>query len=164
MRMIFALAPLALLAACNSGADTADTTTNTDVAADGSGGVAMPEPAMTVVTDAENAIDWTGTYAGTAADGAAVSLTLNRGDTYSWTSTAAGGQPTTATGSFSWYRDGSRVLLDDAAGGAIYAVGTGVVFKLASNAAPITGTMDRATALVRAVAPVAPAAPADPAK
>jgi hypothetical protein len=154
MRKLLLIAPLALLAACNNSADTADATGG-DAAV-----VAAAEPALTVVADAENAIDWTGTYAGTDASGAALSLTLNRGDTYSWSSTPAGGTATTATGTFSWYRDRSRILLDDAGGNAIYAVGTGAIFKLANADAVTTGNMDRASALVRAVAPAAPAAPA----
>jgi hypothetical protein len=155
MRTLLLLAPLALLAACNN-ADTAEK--GGDAATVGAAAVA--EPAMTVVADAENAIDWTGTYTGTDASGAALSLTLNRGDTYSWSSTPAGGTATTATGNFNWYRDGNRILLDDAGGNAIYAVGNGVIFRMANADAPTTGTMDRATALIRAVAPPAPAAPA----
>ncbi len=154
MRKLLLIAPLAMLAACNNGADSANATGG-DVTA-----VAAAEPALTVVADAENTIDWTGTYAGTDASGTAMSLTLNRGDTYSWSSTPAGGTATTATGSFSWYRDGNRILLDDAGGNAIYAVGTGVIFKMANADAPTTGTMDRASALVRAAAPAAPAEPA----
>lgn len=157
MRTLLLIAPLALLAACNN-SDSA--TATADATPADATATAAPEPALTVVADAENTIDWTGTYTGTDASGATVSLTLNRGDTYSWSSTPAGGTATTATGSFNWYRDGSRILLDDAGGNAIYAVGTGVIFKMANADAPTTGTMDRATALVRAAAPAAPAAPA----
>ena len=160
MRKLLLMAPLALLAACGGG-DTAekaaDTATTTDTAAPAPAG-----PAMTVVADAENAIDWTGTYTGTDASGANVSLTLLRGDTYSWVATPVApsqGGGNTAEGSFNWYRDGSRILLDDAAGNAVYAVGDGVLFRLPNAEAPITGTMDRATALVRTVSPSGPPAP-----
>ena len=158
MRKLMLIAPLALLAACNNAAETADKGGD---AATADAATAAPEPALTVVADAENAIDWTGTYTGTDASGATVSLTLNRGDTYSMTTTTGGGVAgAPVTGSFNWYRDGSRILLDDAGGNAIYAVGTGVIFKMANADAPTTGTMDRASALVREAAPAAPAAPA----
>lgn len=157
MRKLLVIAPLALLAACNN----ADTATDTAGAAGASGSAtATAEPAMTVVADAENTIDWTGTYTGTDASGATVSLTLNTGDTFSMTSTTGGGVAgAPVNGSFSWYRDGNRILLDAAGGGAIYAVGNGALFRMANAEAPTTGPMDRTTALIRAAAPAAPAEP-----
>lgn len=162
MRILLAALPIALLAACNSGADTA-TATADDAYGPAAATPAAPEPAMTVVTNARTATNWAGTYTGTLADGAAASLTLNADETYAWTMTPAGGTPVNVTGGFTWYRDGARVLLDAAGGGAIYAVGDGVIFKMANRDAPITGTMARESALVRAVAPAAAAPAAAPA-
>jgi hypothetical protein len=59
------------------------------------------------------------------------------------------------------------VLLDDAGGKAVYAVGDGVIFKMADKDAATTGTLPRETALIRdpAVAAVpAAGAPAPAAK
>ncbi len=149
------LAPLALLAACGKSETAAPA--EATVIANTAAPATAPEPAMVAVANARTAVQWPGTYSGTVG-GASVNLTLNPDLSYSWTSTPAAGTPTSVSGTFSWYRDGGRILLDAAAGKAIYAVGDGVLFKMADKDAPVTGPLARDTALVRTVAPVAPAA------
>ena len=68
------------------------------------------------------------------ADAKTSTLKLNADDTYEWT----GADGKTAKGAFSWYKDGSRILLDDAGGKAIYAIADGAVYKLADKDAPVT--------------------------
>lgn len=161
MRKLLALAPFALLAACGGSNDaaTADQTATVEAPV-------AAEPAMTATDNARTAVQWAGAYTGAEA-GAAVTLTLNPDSTYALSKTPAGGTATVTNGTFSWYRDGGRVLLDDAGGKAVYAVGDGVIFKMADKDAATTGTLPRETALIRdpAVAAVpAAGAPAPAAK
>ncbi len=143
MRSILILAPLALLAGCGGEkpADPAVEAEATPAAAE-----ATPAALPAVVANAKTAVKWAGTYAGKDAAGAALKLTLNADDTYEWVA----GTAAPVKGKFNWYKDGARLLLDDAGGKAVYAVADGAIYKLAGPDAPITGPFTADQALTRA--------------
>lgn len=129
-RLILPLAALALVSACKKEAAPAADASEAAAAATTAAAVAMP--ALTTNARAGNA--YAGTYTQTAATGT-TTLTLAADGTYGWT----GADGKEVKGKFSWYKDGSTILLDAAGGKAVYALADGGVYKLASNDAPRTG-------------------------
>ncbi|MFC4294162.1 hypothetical protein ACFO0A_03710 [Novosphingobium tardum] len=127
MRLLLPLAALAMVSACSKPAPAPEATATADVAA------ATPVALPTVGPNARTTLNYAGTYQQVGADGKVTSLKLNKDDTYEWTD--ATGKVT--KGSFSWYKDGSRILLDAGAGKAVYAIADGAVYKLADKDAPV---------------------------
>lgn len=144
MRISPALAPIAsllLLAACSNqpNADNGAPANPAD----------MPEPALTALANARTAIDWTGTYLAMTPEGGRSVLTLMADNSYVWSATAPGSQPANVRGKARWDASGGRLTLDAAADNASFAVGDGVVFRLATPDAPASGAMARESALFR---------------
>ena len=144
---------MAGLTACKKAPEATDTATTE---ASSTGGVATTAPAdvpmPAVPANARTVVVWDGTYNGTDATGAAVSLTLNKDMTYAWTA----GTAAPVTGKFNWYRDAQRILLDEKGGKVVYAVADGAIYRLASTEAPVTGPFERTVMLTKVVAPAAP--------
>ena len=92
-----------------------------------------PAPLPSVAVNARTSLNYTGTYSQVGADGAVTTLKLNADDTYEWSD--AGGKVT--KGTFTWYQDGARILLDAPGGNAVYALADGAVYKLADKDAPV---------------------------
>ena len=130
-RFILPLVALAMVSACKKEA----AVDGADAAATASASAAAPAALPTVAANARTALQFAGSYSQTGADGKVSTLKLNADDSYELT----GADGKTAKGTFSWYKDGSRLLLDAAGGKAIYAVADGAVYKLADKDAPITG-------------------------
>lgn len=126
-----ALPALALaLAACGD-SDEVDTTTESQ-------GTAIADPATDyppVATDARSSLDWAGTYEQRTADGRIRSLTLGEGDTY--TLTDAEGVET--TGTFNWYADNSRILIQVDGEDMVFAIADGTIYRLSGPDAAIDG-------------------------
>ncbi len=130
-RILLPLAALAMISACKK-ADPAPVATDTATATT----AAMTPAAMpTVGANARTTLQYAGDYRQTSPDGKATSLKLATDDSYTWTD--ATGKIT--KGKFSWYKDGSTILLDEAGGKGVYAVADGAIYKLASKDAPRTG-------------------------
>lgn len=131
-RIVLPLIALAMVSACKKNEPApAATTTDGAVVATTAAPVAMPA----LLPNARTSGKVAGTYTQTGADGKTTTLVLNANDTYSWT----GADGKAVTGKFSWYKDGSTILLDAAGGKGVYAIGDGGVYKIASNDAPRTG-------------------------
>lgn len=131
-RILLPLAALAMISACKK-ADPAPVATDTAMASDAA--IATPAAMPTVGANARTTLQFAGDYRQTSADGKATSLALAADESYVWTD--ATGKVT--KGKFSWYKDGSTILLDEAGGKGVYAVADGAVYKLASKDAPRTG-------------------------
>jgi len=127
-RIILPLIAVAALSACKKEAPAPEAT---EAAAPAAAPAALP----TVAANARTTVQFAGSYTQTGADGKTSTLKLNADDTYELT----GADGKTVKGGFNWYKDGSRLLLDDAGGKAIYAVADGAVYKLADKDAPTTG-------------------------
>lgn len=130
-RMILPLVALAMVSACKKEATPEATASEAAATATTAAPAAMPA----LLANARTSGKVAGTYAQTGADGKTSTLVLTAGDTYEWT----GADGKTAKGKFSWYKDGSTILLDAAGGKAVYAIADGGVYKLADNNAPRTG-------------------------
>jgi hypothetical protein len=128
--LIPAIAALALVAGCKGKAPEAVPTETAVVATE-----AAPAPMPAVATNARGTVKFAGTYTQTGADGKATSLALTADDKYTWT----GADGKAVSGTFSWYKDGSTILLDAAGGKATYAIADGAVYKIAGKDAPRTG-------------------------
>jgi hypothetical protein len=128
MRLILPLAALALLAACNKAEPVPEATAESQA-----GAVESPAALPTVAANARTSLKYAGAYSQVGADGKVTTLKLNADDTYEWTDAA--GKAT--KGTFSWYKDGSRILLDQAGGKAVYALADGAVYKLVDKDAPV---------------------------
>ncbi len=128
-RILLPLAALAMISACKK-SDPAPVATDTAAAT-----AATPAAMPTVGANARTTLQYAGDYRQTSADGKATSLSLATDDSYVWTD--ATGKVT--KGKFSWYKDGSTILLDEAGGKGVYAVADGAVYKLASKDAPRMG-------------------------
>jgi hypothetical protein len=126
MRLILPLAALALVAGCNKAEPTPEATPT-------AAAVATPAALPTVSPNARTSLKYAGAYSQVGADGKVTTLRLNPDDTYEWSDPS--GKVT--KGTFSWYKDGSRILLDAAGGKAVYAIADGAVYKLASKDAPV---------------------------
>lgn len=131
MRIILPLLALALVAGCKGQAPAPEASGEATAAATAAAAPVMPA----VATNARTTLKFAGSYAQTGADGKATTLTLNADDSYEWT--GADGKP--VKGSFSWYKDGSTILLDAAGGKGVYAIADGAVYKIADKDAPRTG-------------------------
>jgi hypothetical protein len=129
-RLILPLAALALVSACKKEAAPAADASEAAAAATTAAAVAMPA----LTTNARAGTAYAGTYTQTAATGT-TKLTLAADGTFEWT----GADGKAVKGKFSWYKDGSTILLDAAGGKAVYALADGGIYKLASNDAPRTG-------------------------
>jgi hypothetical protein len=127
--LIPALAAVALVAGCKGKAPEPVATEVAVVATE----TAAPMPA--VATNARGTVKFAGTYTQTGADGKATSLALTADDKYTWT----GADGKAVSGAFSWYKDGSTILLDAAGGKATYAIADGAVYKIVNKDAPRTG-------------------------
>ena len=134
-RLILPLAALALVSACKKAETPAADGSEAAVAA---ATTAAAMPALTA--NARTGTGYVGSYTQTGADGKATTLTLAADGTYGWT----GADGKEVKGKFSWYKDGSTILLDAAGGKGVFALADGGAYKLASNDAPRTGfTVDQ---------------------
>lgn len=132
-RFVLPLAALAMVSACKKDAPVSEAT---DVASASASAAATAPVVMPAVTPgARTAGKYAGSYSQTGADGKVSTLKLAADDTYELT----GADGKAVKGAFSWYKDGSRILLDAAGGKAIYAVADGAVYKLADKDAPLSG-------------------------
>jgi hypothetical protein len=127
MRLILPLAALALVTACNKSEPVPEATAEAQADA-----VATPAALPTVGANARTTLKYAGAYSQVGADGKVTTLRLKPDDTYEWSDPA--GKVT--KGTFSWYKDGSRILLDQAGGKAVYAIADGAVYKLPNKDAP----------------------------
>ncbi len=130
MRYILPIMALALVAGCKGKAPEPEATQAAVVATE-----AAPAPMPAVATNARGTLKFAGTYSQTGADGKATTLALTADDKYTWT----GADGKAVSGTFSWYKDGSTILLDAAGGKATYAIADGAVYKIANKDAPRTG-------------------------
>lgn len=130
-RLILPLAALALVSACKKEAAPAADGSEAAVAAATTAAVVMPA----LTTNARAGSGYVGSYSQTGADGKTTTLTLVADSTYAWT----GADGKEVKGKFSWYKDGSTILLDAAGGKGVFALADGGVYKLASNDAARTG-------------------------
>lgn len=92
-----------------------------------------PAPLPTVAVNARTSLDYAGTYSQVGADGKVTTLKLNADDTYEW----SGADGKVAKGAYTWYQEGSRILLDANGGKAVYALADGAVYKLADKDAAV---------------------------
>lgn len=129
-RLILPLVALAMVSACKKEAAPVAAESDAAAAANTVAAVAMP----VLTTNARAGTAYAGTYTQAGATGT-TTLTLAADGTYEWT----GADGKAVKGKFSWYKDGSTILLDAAGGKAVYALADGGVYKLASNDAPRTG-------------------------
>ena len=130
-KIILPLAAIALLSACKSEAPaTQDAGAPADTMAPAATPVALP----TVPADARASVKYVGSYTQAGADGKTSTLKINADNTYELTNADA----TTAKGTYEWYKDGQRILLDSAGGKAIYAVADGAIYKMADKDAVVT--------------------------
>ncbi len=130
-RILLPLAALAMISACKK-ADPAPVATDTAMATTAA---ATPAAMPTVGANARTTLQFAGDYRQTSSDGKATSLSLAADESYVWTD--ATGKVT--KGKFSWYKDGSTILLDEAGGKGVYAIADGAIYKLATKDAPRTG-------------------------
>jgi hypothetical protein len=130
-RLILPLAALALVSACKK--EAAPTAEGSEAAAAATTAAAAVMPALTANARAGTA--YVGSYSQTDAAGKTTTLTLAADSTYGWSGTDG----KEVKGKFSWYKDGSTILLDAAGGKGVFAIADGGVYKLASNEAPRTG-------------------------
>ncbi len=130
-RLILPLAALAMVSACKKEAAPVAAESEAAAAADAAAAPVMPA----VATNARTTLKFAGAYNQTGGDGKVTTLTLGADDTYEWT--GADGKP--VKGTFSWYKDGSTILLDAAGGKGVYAIADGAVYKIADKDAPRTG-------------------------
>ena len=127
-RLILPLAALAMVSACKKEA--------APVAAESEAAAAAEAPIMpAVAANARTTLKYAGTYNQTNVDGKVSTLKLGADDSYEWT--AADGK--IVKGSFSWYKDGSTIMLDAAGGKGVYAIADGAIYKIADKDAPRTG-------------------------
>jgi hypothetical protein len=132
-RFILPLAALAMVSACKKEAAPAAAESEAAAAA---AAAAVADPVMpAVATNARTTVKFAGAYSQTGADGKVTTLTLGADDSYEWT----GADGKTVKGTFSWYKDGSTILLDAAGGKGTYAIADGAVYKIADKDAPRTG-------------------------
>ncbi len=132
MRIILPVLALALVAGCKGKAPDPEASENAALAT-AAASIAPPMPA--VAANARTTVKFAGSYSQTGADGKATTLTLGADDSYEWT----GADGKAVKGTFSWYKDGSTILLDAAGGKATYAIADGAVYKIADKDAPRTG-------------------------
>jgi hypothetical protein len=129
-RLILPLAALAMISACKKEAAPAAAESEA-VAAAAAAAPVMPA----VATNARTTLKIAGAYSQTGADGKVTTLTLGADDSYGWT----GADGKEVKGTFSWYKDGSTILLDAAGGKGTYAIADGAVYKIADKDAARAG-------------------------
>jgi hypothetical protein len=132
-RLILPLAALALVSACKKAEAPAAEGSEAAASATAAAAAAAVMPALTA--NARAGTGYVGSYGQTDATGKTTTLTLAADSTYAWT----GADGKEVKGKFSWYKDGSTILLDAAGGKGVFAIAAGGVYKLASNDAPRTG-------------------------
>lgn len=132
-RLILPLAALAMVSACKKEATPVSSESEAAAAAATAEADAQVMPA--VVANARTTLKFAGTYKQTAADGKMTALKLGADDSYEWT----GADGKTVKGTFSWYKDGSTMMLDAAGGRGVFAIADGAVYKIAGKDAPRTG-------------------------
>jgi hypothetical protein len=132
-RLILPLAALALVSACKK--EAAPVAEGSEAAAAAASTAAAPAAMPALATNARAGGAYAGSYSQTGVDGKTTTLTLAADGTYEWT----GADGKAVKGKFSWYKDGSTILLDAAGGKGVFAIADGGVYKLASNDAPRTG-------------------------
>lgn len=127
-RFILPLAALVMVSACKKEA--------APVAAESEAAAAAATPVMpAVATNARTTLKFAGAYNQTGADGKVTTLALGADDTYEWT----GADGKTVKGTFSWYKDGSTMMLDATGGRGVFVIADGAVYKIADKDAPRTG-------------------------
>ena len=132
-RLILSLAALAMVSACKKEATPVSSESEAAAAAATAEADAQVMPA--VVANARTTLKFAGTYKQTAADGKMTALKLGADDSYEWT----GADGKTVKGTFSWYKDGSTMMLDAAGGRGVFVIADGAVYKIADKDAPRTG-------------------------
>lgn len=132
-RLILPLAALAMVSACKKEATPVSSESEAAAAAATAEADAQVMPA--VVANARTTLKFAGTYKQTAADGKMTALKLGADDSYEWT----GADGKTVKGTFSWYKDGSTMMLDAAGGRGVFVIADGAVYKIADKDAPRTG-------------------------
>jgi hypothetical protein len=132
-RLILPLAALALVSACKK--EAAPAADGSDAAVAAASTAAAPAAMPALAANARGGTAYVGSYSQTGADGKTTTLTLAADGTYGWT----GADGKAVKGKFSWYKDGSTILLDAAGGKGVFAIADGGVYKLASNDAARTG-------------------------
>ncbi|RKF22555.1 hypothetical protein D6851_04875 [Altericroceibacterium spongiae] len=122
-------APLAVaLSACGE-TTPADEATPEPVEAD------VPVTLPTIPVNSLTTIEYPGTYSKETEDGGIAHITLNGDDTYEYDP----GDGNIVKGSYTRMEDGSRVQLEDFNGeSAIFAVGTGAIYRMESADTPLT--------------------------
>ena len=134
-RIVLPLIALAMVSACKKHEPAPDAAASGSAMTAASTAAATPAAMPALLPNARTSGKVAGTYTQTGADGKTTTLVLNADDSYAWT----GADGKTVKGKFSWYKDGSTILLDAAGGKGVYAIGDGGVYKIASNDAPRTG-------------------------
>lgn len=134
-RIVLPLIALAMVSACKKHEAAADATATTAAATASASAAAAPAAMPALLPNARTSGKVAGTYNQAGADGKTTTLVLNADDSYAWT----GADGKTVKGKFSWYKDGSTILLDAAGGKGVFAIADGGVYKIASNDAPRTG-------------------------
>ena len=132
-RLILPLAALAMVSACKKEATPVSSESEAAAAAATAEADAQVMPA--VVANARTTLKFAGTYKQTAADGKMTALKLGADDSYEWT----GADGKTVKGTFTWYKDGSTMMLDAAGGRGVFVIADGAVYKIADKDAPRTG-------------------------
>ncbi len=130
-RLFLPLAALAMVSACKKEAPPVSAESEAAAATAEADAQVMPA----VVANARTTLKFAGTYKQTAADGKMTALKLGADDNYEWT----GADGKAVKGTFSWYKDGSTMMLDAAGGRGVFAIADGAVYKLAGKDAPRTG-------------------------
>ena len=128
-RLILPLAALAMVSACKK--EAAPVAAESEAAAAAAAAPVMPA----VATNARTTLKFAGAYNQTGADGKVTTLALGADDTYEWT----GADGKTVKGTFSWYKDGSTMMLDATGGRGVFVIADGAVYKIADKDAPRTG-------------------------
>lgn len=132
-RLILPLAALAMVSACKKEAPPASAESEAAAAAASAEADTQIMPA--VASNARTTLKFAGTYKQTSADGKMTTLKLGADDSYEWT----GADGKTVKGTFSWYKDGSTMMLDAAGGRGVFVIADGAVYKIADKDAPRTG-------------------------
>lgn len=130
-RLTLALAAASSLALAACGGNRADDETTTAEADTTAMAPAAPATFPAVATNARTTVKYEGTYSQTGPDGKTSTFVLGPNDSY--TMTAADG--TVTKGTYNWYSDNSRILIDDQ----VYAIADGAVYKMANKDAAVTG-------------------------
>ena len=140
-----AILPIAFgLSACGSDPEPAEIDgSGFDTQADTS--VAYPEAPL----NARGTIDYQGSYSQRGSDGAGRTITLGANDGY----TIRNADGTETSGTFNWYSDNSRILIQEDGENQVYAVADGYLYRLSDENAPLNGAPTSDTAYTRIDSP-----------